>query len=189
MVEMSLTQGRVAPAPEIAVTAQMRLRTGRAHELCGAARRRLAVMAAAQMRGPVLWVRPGWMAERVNPDGMLSLMDPARLIQATPARTDDVLWCTEEALRSGAVPLVVAELPTSPGMTAVRRLHLAAEQCGAAVLGLLLTPGRGGAAGVESRWSLTPAHGTAGPAWRLERLRARMAPPATWELTEAALSG
>jgi protein ImuA len=65
-------------------------------------------------------------------------------------------------------------------------MHLAAEtggQTGAHLpLGLLLTPGAGGAAGVETRWHLDPCHDGSGQHWRLERERARTAPRKSWRI-------
>lgn len=166
------------------------LATGRVHEFCGGARRTLALMVAGAMAGPVFWIAPSWMRGGLNPEGMLDLADPARFIFVAPKRPEDLLWCLEEVLRSGAVPLAVADLPAPPGLTAVRRLHLAAEAgaaasaSGRAPLGLLLTPEAGGAPGVETRWQLEPRHtGETAESWHLARLRARQAPPATWPLT------
>ncbi|WP_172326952.1 ImuA family protein [Mangrovicoccus sp. HB161399] len=183
MNDMILSRALPRPAAELQVSPEMSLLPGRAHEFCGAARRRLALMAAARLDGPVLWIRPSWQSEKLNTDGMREILDPGRLIFAEPVRAEDLLWCMEEALRSGAVPLAVCELPAPPAMTPVRRLHLAAETGGGQVLGLLLTPGTGGAPGVESRWSLDPVHEPGQPRWRLERRRARTRPPKVWEWT------
>ncbi len=160
------------------------LERARVHEFCGPARRTLALMAARAMAGPVLWLRPGWLPERLFPEGVAAFIEPGRLIFATPRRPEDLLWCVEEALRCAATPLVVAELPEPPRLTPVRRLHLAAET-GAreghrVPTGLLLTPGTGGAQGVESRWHLTSRHGARASAWQLDLLRARAIPPGRW---------
>ncbi|QIE41931.1 hypothetical protein G5B39_08150 [Rhodobacteraceae bacterium SC52] len=176
-------------APDLSVLGDMRLRLGRVHEFCGPARRTLALRVAARLEGPVIWIRPGWQAERLNPEGVLPLgVDPGRLIFADPRRAEDILWCAEESLRCGAVSLVVCELPSLPGLTPVRRLHLAAqagaEMMGITPLGLLLAQARGGVPGVESRWYMTFAHGLKEKdGWRLERRRARSDPPATWHIT------
>ena len=168
------------------------LRRGRVHELCGPARRTLAAMTLGVDRGEmdrdgmdpggaVIWIAPGWQAERLMPHGLLPFADPGRLIFAHARTEVDLLWSMEEALRSGAAPIVVADLPFVPALTPLRRLQLATEagsQRGAAPVGLILTPERGGAAGAESRWHL--GHEPGG--WHLARLRARMDPPASWRI-------
>ena len=161
---------------------------GRAHEICGPARRSLAVWIAGRMTGPVLWIAPAWEGARLHPGGLTRFADPARFLFVTPPRGEDLLWCAEEALRAGTAPLVVTELPEPPALTPVRRLHLAAERGAGSVdmppLGLLLTPGDGGAQGVESRWHMAPAHDATTRRWRLERRRARALPPKGWTLTQ-----
>lgn len=165
---------------------QLKLAQSRVHEACGTARRTFALWLAAQTQGPVIWVAPPWIQEQLHCDGVVSWIDPARLIFVYPRRPEDVLWTMEEILRAGAVALAVADLPGLPGLTQVRRMHLAAET-GAVEgryppLGLLLTPSAGGAAGVETRWQLCPSHARGPEAWRLERLRARTAPRQGWDI-------
>ncbi|MGG7643668.1 ImuA family protein [Rhodovulum sp. YNF3179] len=179
-----LTRGAPRPRPGMRFLDGPELAPGRVHEFCGPARRTLALMLARETSGPILWIRPAWAPDSLNPEGMVALVDPARLIEATPKRAEDLLWCMEETLRSGMIALAVVELPEPPGLTPVRRLHLAAET-GAAEghgtpTGVLLIPGAGGAPGVESRWHLAPRHAEDVSLWRLERRRARTAPPRAW---------
>ncbi len=175
--------------PGLALHSQITLQLARVHEACGPARRTFAMWLAGQAQGPILWISPAWQAEQLNPDGMMPFADPARFLFARPTRAEDLLWCMEEALRSGAVPLVIADLPGAPGLTPVRRMHLAAEQggtMGQAPLGLLLTPGDGGAQGIETRWHMAPAHQDGGRRWTLTRRRARALPPVSWSATQTA---
>jgi protein ImuA len=190
-LHMARLTGPTAPGPDLPVMGDMALRLGRVHEFCGPARRTLALRVAARLDGPVIWVRPGWQAERLNPEGVVGLgVEPARLIFVDPRKVDDILWSAEESLRAGAVALVVCELHSLPGLTPVRRLHLAAEagaqvradHGGKAPLGLLLAQARGGVPGVESRWYMTCTHKADAQGWRLERRRARTAPPMAWHL-------
>lgn len=184
-----LTRAPERKRPQLALHPGITLARARAHEICGPARWTFALALAGQDRGPVLWIAPGWERAALNPDGMAEFADPARFLFVHPRRGEDLLWCAEEALRAGAVALVVTELPDPPALTPVRRLHLAAEagaefgaDRGAAPLGLLLTPGDGGAPGIESRWHMAPAHEGGARRWHLERRRARTAPPKAWTL-------
>jgi protein ImuA len=175
------------PHPALPVAGPLALAPGRLHEGCGPARHTWAMLVAGALSGPVLWLAPAWATDRPEPCGLAPLTGPERLIFVTPAHRNDLLWCMEEALRSGAVPLVVADLPEPPGLTPVRRLHLAAAEGGSRAprppLGLILIPGEGGAPGVESRWHMAPAHLPEADRWHLSRHRHRSAPPAEWHLS------
>ena len=166
---------------------QVALARGRAHEVAGRSRVAFALLVATLLDGPVLWLQQSWGGARLTGDGLSALVDPSRLAFARAKSAPDLLWAAEEALRAGMVPLVVLDLQSPPGLTPVRRLHLASGSrpgSGPAPIGLLLTPGNGGAPGVETRWRLDPSPGWASdgdPRWRLTRLRARTAPETSWE--------
>ena len=197
---MSLADPRLArrahaAPPALSLWDALALPLSRAHEICGQARRMLALRVAAAARhrtpGPVFWIAPP-RADPLNPDGIAALLPPQALVFVTPTRDADLLWAMEEVLRSGAAPVVIADLPDPPGMTPVRRLHLAAEagtqEGHFRPLGLLLTPGAGGAPGIETRFRAEPCHAAGQSRWRIERLRARMAPPCAWTLEADRLS-
>lgn len=184
------TNSRDRDQPHLTLSPEIALPLSRVHEACGPARRTFAMWAASKTNGPILWIAPGWQSDQPNPQGMYDFLDPARFLFVSPQRAEDLLWCMEEALRAGAVPLVIADLPGAPALTPVRRLHLAAETGaglgGGAPLGLLLTPEDGGAQGVESRWYMTPKHQGRARQWALERRRARTQPIKHWTVTQRA---
>lgn len=179
--------------PPLAPLPQMALARGRLHEVTGPARHTLAALAAgvAMAEGPVLWLRPAWLTEGLCAQGLAALMpDPGALVVVRCQKPVDVLWAGEEALRSGAVALVVAELAEAPDLRQVRRLHLAAGEglargrpLGRAPLGLALMAETADSrlAGVESRWALHPL-ATGAARWRLDRLLMRSQPPQDWEV-------
>jgi protein ImuA len=173
------------PDPGQLLLAPIRLARARVHEAHGPARHLFAVLLARAMTGPVFWIMPAWEAARLHGPGLAGLgLDPGRITFGHAAAEIDLLWTVEEVLRSGAVPLVVGELPGPPGLTPMRRMQLAAEAGagkGSAPLGLVLTP-EGGSAGAESRWHMAPDHGPARRAWMLTRERARSDPPRRWEV-------
>ena len=131
---------------------------GRVHEATGRGRLGFALALAGCMAGPVLWVRDARERDGLYAPGLAAFMDPARLILARPTGRLAVLQTVEEALRSGAAPLVVAELEDAPDLTASRRLQLAAGTGGGR--GLCLVPValmRDNAA--ETRWRVEPVDG------------------------------
>lgn len=176
------------PAPQVTLgEPEIALRLGRVHELCGQARHTLAVAIAGQLGGSVVWIAPQGATEYLCPEAVADQIAPGHILFVTPSKRDMLLWAMEEALRDGHAPVVVADLAAPPAIVPIRRLHLAAE-AGSGVgvcrpLALLLTPGQGGAPGIETRWSLDPAHHHGAGHWTLSRLRARMAPPRDWLMT------
>ena len=124
-MSLQIHQHRQTPAQQ-PLAGDLTLQRGRVHEFCGPSRLMLAARIMARSQGPVIWIRPGWGTERLNAAGLQPLADPSRLILIQAPRDDGLLWAAEESLRSGAAPLVIAELLTPPALTPIRRLHLAA---------------------------------------------------------------
>jgi protein ImuA len=170
-----------APRPTLVLDGPVAIAPGRVHEICGPARRTFAAMLAGRTTGEVVWIAPPHEGGTLCPQGLSRFFCPGRLLLVRPRRPVDALWAAEEALRTGgrALGAVVVECAEPPMLTPLRRLHLAAEGGGGRVPCLVLTPGDGGAAGAESRWHAAslPSGG-----WRVERRRARMAPPAAFAL-------
>lgn len=162
--------------PELAL-----IGSGRVHEAAGPARHAFAAVLAGRLAGPVLWIADRRGGEMLCPQGLAPFLEPARLILARPAGARALLQTAEEALRSGAVALVVSELAEAPDLTASRRLQLAAGAGGGR--GLCLVPAqrlRPNAA--ETRWLCTPLPG--GPArQRWELVKNRRGRLDSWEVS------
>ena len=173
--------------PLLELWPNINLALGRVHEACGPNRHSLAMMIAQKTKGHIFWVAPEWNIDCLHADGVISFINPGRLTFLNPKRTEDILWTLEEVLRSGVVPLIIADLPGLPALTPVRRLNLAAEtgtrEGKHSPLGLLLTPGNGGASGIESRWYLSAHHQGMKNIWQLKRMRSRREPPKSWSLS------
>ena len=188
-IPLSASLGGAAPdRPAVTLADDIAVPLARLSEACGPARRSFAMWLARATQGPVVWIAPAWQPDRLNGDGMRDFTDPARFLFVHPQRAEDVLWSMEEVLRSGAVPLVISDIPAPPGLTAVRRLHLAAQSGTTngqhAPVGLILTPGDGGAQGIETRWHMAPDHSQSLRRWQLSRRRARTLPPKDWTIRQ-----
>lgn len=102
------------------------LRRGRVHEAEGPLASVFALMMAAIRGGRVLWIAPDWGADCLLPGGMSALFPAADLLVVRSAKEADTLTVAEEALKDGALSLVVIETTRPLSLRAGRRLQLAA---------------------------------------------------------------
>jgi len=130
------------------------LANARTHEVCGAGAYLFAFALAARLAGHIMWVREGWEINQINPVGFSDVLEPSKLMVCNTARQPETLAVAEEALRSGAVSLVVMQLNKPLGLTEGRRLQLAARD-GKSV-GLAIIPEGVGSNATETRWRCTP---------------------------------
>ncbi len=147
---------------------------------------------AARLRGPVLWClnrrdlfAPGLVNAGLHPD---------RVIFAETFREQDILPAMEEGLREKGLAAVIGEV-TRLGLTASRRLQLAAETSGvpAFILRRWWNVSEKELTGLPSaaatRWRITPFMSHAPPApglgrarWQVDLLRCRGGEPHSWIL-------
>lgn len=129
------------------------LRNARVHEACGPGAVSFAAVAAARV-GVVLWVREAWLFEAINPVGLSDFFDPSNMLLAQTKDQTETLAVAEEALKDGAVPLVIIEISRPLDLREGRRLQLAA-QAGKST-GLCLIPEGMGSNAAETRWHCAP---------------------------------
>lgn len=131
------------------------LSKGRTHEVCGAGAYGFAFSLAAHLDGNFLWIRETWEPTQLNPNGITAFLDPSKILLGHTKDQLESLAVAEEALRSGALPLVVIALSKPIGLTEGRRLQLAARD-GKSV-GLAIIPEGMGSNAAETRWQCRPA--------------------------------
>jgi protein ImuA len=149
--------------------------------LLGGAALGFAALALARAGGTVLWIAP---EPEAWPPGLLRFgLRPQQLVLVRAPRPTDALWAMEEALRCRAVSGVLMISP-GIGLTAGRRLMLAAEAGGA--LGILLRPDsdKAGPAVALTRWRVAPLPALVPdePHWQVELLRSRGGTGGQWAL-------
>jgi len=130
------------------------LRLARAHEVCGAGAYVFASIACGMSNGSALWISQAHQQEHLHADGVAQFCKPDRLVYASGKTQIDALWMAEEALRSGAVKVVVTHLTKPVDLTAGRRLQLAAEA--GKTLGVFIISEGMGSNATETRWRCSP---------------------------------
>lgn len=109
---------------------------------------------AARLGGHAMWIRENWDNTQINPTGFADFVQPSALTVCNTTKQSETLAVAEEALRSGAVPLVVMSLNKPLGLTEGRRLQLAARD--GKSTGLAIIPEGMGSNAAETRWRCTP---------------------------------
>ncbi|MBO9403417.1 hypothetical protein [Shimia sp. R9_3] len=130
------------------------LAKGRMHEAFGPGGPVFAFVLGHHCRGTIIWVRDRWRRDRLDPNGFKAFIDPAELYLCKTKDHAQALGVAEDALRSGAVALVVVELSKEVTLTQGRRLQLAAREGKSTGLALI-SEGMGSNA-AETRWRCRP---------------------------------
>ena len=175
------------PDSGIKLLPQASLAWNRVHECKGASKIIFALWLAQKVKGTILWINEAHNQQTLNPDGIYPYVNPARFLFANIRHKEDILWCTEEAMRYAACPLIIVNISSfNPGLTPIRRINLAGGKTKENVMVILLTPDKyEGVQGVETRWHMAPINDDTNlkRKWRLQRLKARMAPPKLWAIS------
>lgn len=141
---------RFEPVP----TEPFALAPSRVHEAEGSGRRSFALLQSAHHADALIWIIPGHAPHlpmlRGLPEGV-----GQRLHLIRPATETDLLWATEECLRSDGIGLVIAEPEKPLSLIAGRRLQLAAEA--GQTTGLMLIREGQGSNAAETRWRCVPS--------------------------------
>ena len=182
-----LEYNEIHPDSGIKLLPKAFLAWNRVHECKGASKIIFALWLAQKAKGTILWINETHNQETLNPDGIYPYVNPAQFLFANIRRKEDILWCTEEAMRYAACPLIIVNISSfNPGLTPIRRINLAGGKTKENVMVILLTPDKyEGVQGVETRWHMAPINDDTNlkRKWRLQRLKARMAPPKLWAIS------
>ncbi len=158
------------------------------HEAAGPGAVAFAALLAGRIGGQIIWIRTSGQVAQIDPYALAPLGLAAEKLLLADAPRQETAWAFEQALRSGAASVVIAETAAAPDFTASRRLHLAARENG--VLGLLLpapplAAGRLPASAAETRWRIAPAPAPDADPWaasalRLDLLKNKKGPLGHW---------
>jgi len=106
------------------------------HEIYGPSAVGLTSMIASFTTGKIIWIRSKNQLRQLNPNGIIGLKRNINKYINVFSESKNILWATEQAARSGACNVVIAELPQSPDFVSSRRLQLVAREQGTLVIAL-----------------------------------------------------
>ena len=173
------------------------LKAKKIHEVCGPAKMRMVTFIASKTKGLIVWIRPDWNDLIINTDSISDWFSPNQLLLINAKSKNDLFFAAEEVLRSGISEITVTEFPEIPSPLQMRRIYLALNSGIKSnntkkPLSLILSPNRGGATSIESRWyaSTLPCwndltsikNGNLKQKWYLKRLFSKTEPIKEWSV-------
>ena len=186
-----LTQQYIEFAPNIY------LKVGKIHEMCGPAKIRMVTLISAKTKGLIIWIRPDWENFIINADAVSNWFSPNQLLLINARNKNEIFFATEEVLRSGISEVTITEFPEAPNPLQMRRIQLAMtsgvkSNNAKKPLSLILSPNKGGATSIESRWyastlpnwknMINKEHKNLEHKWYLKRLFSRTDPIKEWSI-------
>ena len=145
----------ITPATAIPIFPGLSLARARVHEVTGPAADGFVLSVLGSAKGNIIWTGRQGRIAALCPLAMTRFFDPARLITCGCISRKEILWSTEQALRSRGASFVVAELRQGPSLRESRRLQLAAEAGRTA--GLILIEKGAQSSASQTRWYCEPA--------------------------------
>ena len=186
-----LTQQYIEFAPNIY------LKVGKIHEMCGPAKIRMVTLISAKTKGLIIWIRPDWEPFIINNDAISNWFSPNQLLLINAKNKNELFFATEEVLRSGIPEITITEFLEIPNSLQMRRISLAMtsgieSNNAKKPLSLILSPNKGGATSIESRWyaSTLPSwknliekgDSSLEQKWYVKRLFSRTDPTKEWSI-------
>ena len=181
----SITKNFISFAPNIY------LKLGKMNEICSPSKIRIAILIGAQTKGLIVWIRPNWKDFIINTDNISNWFSPSQLLFVNAKTKNDLSSATEEVLLSGVAGITISELSEIPDSLQMLCINLAMtsgikSNDNKSPLGLILSPNKGGATSIESRWyastlpcwenSTNKHDGSSKQKWYIKRLFSRTGP-------------
>jgi protein ImuA len=140
-----------------------------------------------QNHGIAIWIST---SQKIFPPALKGYgIRPDKIIFVCVRNENEILWCTEEALKCDGLAAVIAEIKDL-NFTESRRFQLAVEQ--SRVTGFIIRhcPGKLNITASVTRWQIRslPGYfdddmpGVAFPRWQVELLKVRNGKPGNWEM-------
>ena len=76
----------------ISFAPNIHLKLGRAHEICGPAKIRTAILIGAKSTGLIVWIRPNWEEFIINTDSISDWFSPSQLLIIKAKNKTDLLY-------------------------------------------------------------------------------------------------